>query len=127
MQQLVLFGFAVSAENAKGSVRMVHIETEGEIKMALKLTEIIHREGFRKYASVCPEFPVASQGKSERHASRMLAEAVELCLESGDKPTGELYEETIQDMDDTLVECPHIRRVYHGPLRHSVEQKLASI
>jgi len=108
---------------------MVHIETEteGEIKMALKLTEIIHREGFRKYASVCPEFPVASQGKSEKHASRMLAEAVATRLELQGEPTGELYKETIQDMEETLAECPHIRPVYHGPLRHSVGQNLASI
>jgi len=94
--------------------------------VALKLTEIIHREWLRKYSSVCPEIPVASQGRSEKHASKMLAEAVATRLELQGEPTGELCEETLQDMEDTLNEDTHIRCVYQGPLRHSVEHKLAS-
>ncbi len=56
--------------------------------MDVKLTDMIHREEFRKHSSVCPEIPVASQGKSKKQASTMLAEVTVTRLGLQEEPTG---------------------------------------
>ena len=45
------------------------------------LTAVIEKEG-NWFVSTCPELGVASQGKTRKEAYAMLAEAVELWLES---------------------------------------------
>lgn len=47
------------------------------------LTAIIEREG-REYVALCPEFDIASQGKSIEDAHKNLQEALELFLETAD-------------------------------------------
>jgi predicted RNase H-like HicB family nuclease len=49
--------------------------------MHKNLTAIIEREG-DGYVSLCPEFDIASQGKSIEEARRNLLEALELFFES---------------------------------------------
>ena len=49
----------------------------------LELSAVVRREG-RLYVALCPEFDVASQGKSVEEALRNLKEALELFLEDED-------------------------------------------
>jgi len=49
---------------------------------ALVFTGAILREGPRRYAGLCLELDVASQGRTVPEARRMLAEAVQLYIES---------------------------------------------
>jgi predicted RNase H-like HicB family nuclease len=53
------------------------------MKRTHQLTAIIEREG-RKYVALCPEFDIASQGKSIEDARKNLQEALELFLETAD-------------------------------------------
>jgi len=57
---------------------------EGVLSANRYITAIISREG-NGYVSLCPELDVASQGQSVENASRNLAEAVELFLETADE------------------------------------------
>lgn len=54
-----------------------------QVNDALELSAIVRREG-KLYVALCPEFDVASQGKSVEEALRNLKEAVELYLEDED-------------------------------------------
>ncbi len=49
----------------------------------LELSAVVRREG-RLYVALCPEFDVASQGKSVEEALSNLKEALELFLEDED-------------------------------------------
>ena len=49
----------------------------------LELSAVVRREG-KLYVALCPEFEVASQGKSVEEALKNLREAVELFLEDED-------------------------------------------
>ena len=49
----------------------------------LELSAVVRGEG-RLYVALCPEFDVASQGKSVEEALRNLKEALELFLEDED-------------------------------------------
>jgi predicted RNase H-like HicB family nuclease len=55
----------------------------------LELSAVVRREG-GLYVALCPEFDVASQGKSVEEALRNLKEALELFLEGEDveRPSG---------------------------------------
>jgi predicted RNase H-like HicB family nuclease len=53
------------------------------MKRQEQLTAIIEREG-DGYVALCPEFDIASQGRTVEEARRNLAEAVELFLETAD-------------------------------------------
>lgn len=57
------------------------IERDGHVIDLPKLTAVIEKDG-AWYVSRCPELGVASQGKSQAEAHRMLGEAVELWLGS---------------------------------------------
>ncbi len=50
---------------------------------ALELSAVVRREG-KLYVALCPEYDVASQGKSVEEALRNLKEALELYLEDED-------------------------------------------
>ena len=50
-----------------------------------KFTAVIEREG-DGYISLCPELDIASQGDSVEQAKANLTEAIEMFLESADKP-----------------------------------------
>lgn len=51
--------------------------------MSYTLSAIIEREG-EWYVAVCPEFDVASQGRTVEEAKQNLLEAVQLFLETAD-------------------------------------------
>lgn len=53
------------------------------MKRTHQLTAIIEREG-RAYVALCPEFDIASQGKSIEEARKNLQEALELFLAAAD-------------------------------------------
>jgi predicted RNase H-like HicB family nuclease len=53
------------------------------MKRQEQLTAIIEREG-DGYVALCPEFDIASQGRTVEEARRNLGEAVELFLETAD-------------------------------------------
>jgi predicted RNase H-like HicB family nuclease len=53
------------------------------MKRTHRLTAIIEREG-RKYVALCPEYDIASQGRSIEEARDNLREALELFLETAD-------------------------------------------
>ncbi len=54
-----------------------------QVNDALELSAIVRREG-KLYVALCPEFDVASQGKSVEEALKNLKEAVKLYLEDED-------------------------------------------
>ena len=54
-----------------------------QINDRLELSAVVRREG-RLYVALCPEFDVASQGKSIEEALANLKEALELYLEDED-------------------------------------------
>jgi predicted RNase H-like HicB family nuclease len=54
-----------------------------QVSKTLELSAVVRREG-RIYVALCPEFDVASQGKSVEEALRNLKEALELYLEDED-------------------------------------------
>lgn len=54
-----------------------------QISDSLELSAVVRREG-RLYVALCPEFDVASQGKSIEEALANLKEALELYLEDED-------------------------------------------
>lgn len=54
-----------------------------QISDSLELSVVVRREG-RLYVALCPEFDVASQGKSIEEALANLKEALELYLEDED-------------------------------------------
>ncbi|MGA2032554.1 MAG: type II toxin-antitoxin system HicB family antitoxin [Thermoguttaceae bacterium] len=62
--------------------------------MIKQLTAIIEREG-DKYASLCPELDIASQGSTIEAARENLREAIELFLESAstEETQARLHEE----------------------------------
>lgn len=57
------------------------IERDGEVIDLPNLSAVIEKDG-AWFVSHCPELGLASQGKTRTDAHRMLAEAVELWLES---------------------------------------------
>jgi predicted RNase H-like HicB family nuclease len=57
------------------------IERDGEVIDLPNLSAVIEKDG-AWFVAQCPELGVASQGKARAEAHRMLAEAVELWLES---------------------------------------------
>ena len=57
------------------------IERDGQVIDLPSFTSVIEKDG-AWFISNCPEVGVASQGKTRAEAHRMLAEAVELWLES---------------------------------------------
>jgi predicted RNase H-like HicB family nuclease len=57
------------------------IERDGQVIDLPNFTAVIEKDG-AWFVSRCPELGVASQGKSRTEAHRMLAEAVELWLET---------------------------------------------
>jgi predicted RNase H-like HicB family nuclease len=59
------------------------VKKDKQISDSLELSAIVRREG-RFYISLCPEFDVASQGKSVEEALANLKEALELYLEDND-------------------------------------------
>lgn len=54
-----------------------------QVSNSLELSAVVRREG-RLYVALCPEFDVASQGKSFEEALANLKEALELYLEDED-------------------------------------------
>jgi predicted RNase H-like HicB family nuclease len=54
-----------------------------QVANTLELSAVVRREG-GLYVALCPEFDVASQGKSVEEALRNLKEALELYLEDED-------------------------------------------
>ena len=54
-----------------------------QINKTLELSAVVRKEG-RLYVALCPEFDVASQGKSFEEALENLKEALELYLEDED-------------------------------------------
>ena len=58
---------------------------------SLELSAVVRREG-RLYVALCPEFDVASQGKSVEEALKNLKEALELFLEDEDADLSSLGE-----------------------------------
>jgi predicted RNase H-like HicB family nuclease len=54
-----------------------------QVSKTLELSAVVRRED-GIYVALCPEFDVASQGKSVEEALRNLKEALELYLEDGD-------------------------------------------
>jgi predicted RNase H-like HicB family nuclease len=54
-----------------------------QVSKTLELSAVVRRED-GLYVALCPEFDVASQGKSVEEALRNLKEALELYLEDGD-------------------------------------------
>jgi predicted RNase H-like HicB family nuclease len=54
---------------------------DGEVIELPSLTAVIQKDD-RWYVSTCPELGVASQGRTRKESYAMLAEAVELWLES---------------------------------------------
>ncbi len=54
-----------------------------QINETLELSAVVRREG-RLYVALCPEFDVASQGRSVEKALANLKEALELYLEDED-------------------------------------------
>jgi len=54
-----------------------------QVNDSLELSAVVRREG-RLYVALCPEFDVASQGKSVEEALANLKEALELYLEDED-------------------------------------------
>ncbi len=56
---------------------------------SLELSAVVRREG-KLYVALCPEYDVASQGKSVEEALKNLKEALELFFEDEDveKPSG---------------------------------------
>jgi predicted RNase H-like HicB family nuclease len=59
------------------------VEKLMQITDTLELSAVVWREN-RIYVALCPEFDVASQGKSVEEALRNLNEALELYLEDED-------------------------------------------
>ena len=57
------------------------IERDGQVIDLPSFSSVIEKDG-AWFVSHCPELGVASQGKTRMEAHRMLAEAVELWLES---------------------------------------------
>ncbi|MBI3415617.1 MAG: type II toxin-antitoxin system HicB family antitoxin [Verrucomicrobia bacterium] len=57
------------------------IYKDGEVIELPSLSAVIHKED-TWHVSTCPELGVASQGKTRKEAYAMLAEAVELWLET---------------------------------------------
>ncbi len=54
-----------------------------QVSDSLELSAVVRREG-RFYVALCPEFDVASQGKTVEEALKNLKEALELYLEDED-------------------------------------------
>ena len=54
-----------------------------QVNKTLELSAVVRKEG-RLYVALCPEFDVASQGKSVEEALGNLKEALELYLEDED-------------------------------------------
>ena len=62
---------------------LLDVEKFMQVSRTLELSAVVRREeGI--YVALCPEFDVASQGKSVEEALRNLKEALELYLEDGD-------------------------------------------
>ena len=57
------------------------IYKDGEVIQLPSLTAVIQKEG-AWHVSTCPELGVASQGKTRKEACAMLAEAVQVWLET---------------------------------------------
>jgi len=62
---------------------MLNVKRFMQISDSLELSAVVRREG-RLYVALCPEFDVASQGKSIEEALANLKEALELYLEDED-------------------------------------------
>jgi len=54
-----------------------------QVNKTFELSAVVRKEG-RLYVALCPEFDVASQGKSVEEALKNLKEALELYLEDQD-------------------------------------------
>jgi predicted RNase H-like HicB family nuclease len=62
---------------------MLNVKRFMQITDSLELSAVVRREG-QLYVALCPEFDVASQGKSVEEALANLKEALELYLEDED-------------------------------------------
>lgn len=54
-----------------------------QVNKTFELSAVVRKEG-RLYVALCPEFDIASQGKSVEEALKNLKEALELYLEDQD-------------------------------------------
>jgi predicted RNase H-like HicB family nuclease len=62
---------------------LLDVEKLMQVNKTLELSAVVRKEN-GIYVALCPEFDVASQGKSVEEALKNLKEALELYLEDGD-------------------------------------------